>query len=438
MDPAQRIPLKRSGVSRTALVLIASDTFFQGIRYGLVLYLGFYSLSFLGAFLFGTAVGALLVVGIDFGINQHWIRLPVSDQALNRSAFIGVLLTKTGLSAAGMAGVLGLAAAGTWKIGPVSAMAGGLFLALLQGLAEACEAMCLARQRYGLVSLFRVWLGLSMYGLPLILGLLFAASSGEEGLYAALQIASITSVATLCWYAWSAAGSLPAGPAGGMRDYRRAWWDARWLGLNQTAIVVDVRAPLVILGLMLGGTAVGLYGLVQRTTAIVELAWASLSKLLLKSYAETAAAGGKADVRHRMLAASKLTGLIMVGATVSVWAATLSIERVMALSEETSIAFSLLRWALVAISFSSLKRPLVAGLLALHQERVVSRINVLSAVAGIIMIPLLILSFGIWGPVIGWILLVCMACFLLIRNFLSIQFAPQPGVDVPFPQRAGI
>jgi O-antigen/teichoic acid export membrane protein len=197
---------------------------------------------------------------------------------------------------------------------------------------------------------------------------------------------------------------------------------------------------LVILGLMLGGPAVGLYGLVQRTTAVVELAWASLSKVLLKSYAETAAAGGTVDVRHRMLAASKLTGLIMLGMTFSVWAATLSIERVLTLSEETSIALSLLRWALIAISLSSLKRPLVAGLLALFQERVISRINVLSAAAGLIAIPLLILSFGLWGPVIGWILLEGVACLLLIRHFLSIPAAPGPDTDqpIPQPQRAGI
>ena len=139
---------------------------------------------------------------------------------------------------------------------------------------------------------------------------------------------------------------------------RDAWWDARWLGLNQTAIVVDVRAPFVIMGFMLGETAVGLYGLVQRTTAIVELAWASISKLLLKSYAETAATNGSQDVRSSMLAASKLTGCIMAGLTVSVWAISLYVGQVMELSEGTSVALSLLRWALVAISLSSLKRPL--------------------------------------------------------------------------------
>ncbi|HET6674934.1 MAG TPA: hypothetical protein VFG71_06330 [Nitrospiraceae bacterium] len=438
MDPAWRVPSQFTDLNRAALVLIISDTFFQGIRYALVLYLGFYSLSFLGAFLFGTAAGALLAVVIDFGINQHWIRLPASDPALNRTTFIRVLLAKSGLSVLGMAMVLGLSGAGAWNIGPLPAMAAGLFLASLQGLGETCEALCLARHRYGLVSLFRVWLGLSMYGLPLIVGSILAAQSGEEGLYIALQGASVLSVAMLYAYAWYAAGSLPSDAVKPNGGYRQAWWDARWLGLNQTAIVVDVRVPLLILGIMLGGTAVGLYGLVQRTTAIVELAWASLSKLLLKSYAETVSASGKAHVLSRMLAASKLTGLIVVGATVSVWTGTLFIERIMELTEETSIALSLLRWALVAIGLSSLKRPLVAGLLALHQERVVSRINVLSAMAGVMLIPFLILSFGIWGPVAGWILLEGVACLLLFRHFLSIPFAPKSGVDERMSQRAGI
>ncbi|WP_447602380.1 lipopolysaccharide biosynthesis protein [Nitrospira sp. Nam80] len=438
MNSTRQIHSGFAGLTRPVMWLIASDIFSQGIRYGLVLYLGFHSLAFLGAFLFGTATGALLAVIIDFGINQHWIRLPASDPALNRSTFTRVLLAKTGLSASGLMLILGIAGAATWNIGSMPAMAGGLLLALVQGLAEACESMCLARHRYRLVSLFRVWLGLSMYGLPLIMGLLFMAGGGDEEFSVLLQIASMTSVAMLCWYAWSAGVSLPSGAAESMAGYQQAWKEARWLGLNQTAIVVDVRAPLVILGLMLGGTAVGLYGLVQRTTAVVELVWASLSKLLLKSYAETASAGETADVRSRMLAASKLTGLIMVGATLSVWAGTLFIERGMDVSEERSVALSLLRWALVAITFSSLKRPLVTGLLALHHERVVSRINVLSAAGSIMLIPLLIFSFGIWGPVIGWTVLEGIACLLLIRHFLSIPFAPRSGVDEPLPQRAGI
>lgn len=424
-------------MSRPALLLIASDTFLQGTRYAFVLYLGYYSLPLLGAFLFGTALGALLAVMVDFGINQHWLRLQSSDPALARSAFVRVLLAKIGISVLGIAVIVGSAAAGLWSIAPLPAMAAGLFLTTLQGLAEACEAVCLARHRYHLVSLFRSLLGLAMYGLPLILGFFLTARKGDAGIYSALEGASGAGVALFCAYAWYAAGSLPSRSPGSM-GYRRAWWDARWLGVNQTAIVVDVRAPLVILGIMLGETAVGLYGLVQRTTAIVELAWASLSKLLLKSYAETASAGGGSDVRRRMLAAGKMTGLIMVCVTVSAWVVTLYLAQVMKLSEETSVALSLLRWALVAITLSSLKRPLIAGLLALYQERVVSRINLLSAVAGLVLIPLLVLSFGIWGPVVGWILLEGAACLLLVRHFLSIPSTPRSNLDGPVPQRAGV
>jgi O-antigen/teichoic acid export membrane protein len=312
-----------------------------------------------------------------------------------------------------------------------------LFLTTLQALAEACEAMFLAHHRYRLVSLFRILFSLAMYGLPLILGLALSARHGDAGLYSALEGASVAGVALFCCYAWYVAGSLTPGSSGAI-GYGHAWWDARWLGVNQTAIVVDVRAPLVILGIMLGETALGLYGLVQRTTAIVELAWASLSKLLLKSYAEAALGSGEADVGRRIFTAGKVTGLIMVCVTVSVWAVTLSLQHVMTLSEETGIALSLLRWALVAITLSSLKRPLIAGLLALYQERVVSRINVLSAVAGLVLIPLLILSLGIWGPVVGWIVLEGAAGLLLIRRFLSIPSSPRSNLDGPLAQRAGI
>ena len=423
-------------MGRPALLLIVSDTFLQGARYAFVLYLGYASLSLLGSFLFGAALGALLAVVVDFGINQHWLRLQSSDPAFTRSSFIRVLLAKTGWSVLGMAVIIGSAGAGLWSITPLPAMAAGLFLTTLQGLAEACEAMFLAHHRYRLVSLFRSLFGSALYGVPVILGFVLVARHGDAGIYSALEGASVAGVALFCGYAWYAAGSLPSNPSSAT-GYRHACWDARWLGVNQTAIVVDVRAPLVILGIMLGETAVGLYGLVQRTTAIVELAWASLSKLLLKSYAETASASGGADVRRRMLAASKMTGLIMVCVTVSAWVITLYLAQVMELSEETSVALSLLRWALVAITLSSLKRPPIAGLLALYQEQVVSRINILSAAAGLVLIPLLVLSFGIWGPVVGWIFLEGAACLLLIRHFLSIPSTPRSNLDGPVPQRAG-
>ncbi|HJR76504.1 MAG TPA: hypothetical protein VJ805_06005 [Nitrospiraceae bacterium] len=426
-----------SSVSRPALPLIVSDTLLQGARYAFILYIGYESISSLGSFLFGAALGALLAVVVDFGINQHWLRLDEADSALSRLAFIRVFLTKAGISVLGMALISAPAAAGYAPVTAASIMAAGLFLAILQGLADACEAMGLARHRYQLVSLFRILFGVAMYGLPLLISFSMTAGDGDTSIRGLLWGASIAGSVLVCCYAWYVADCLPAVSSNAV-GYRDAWWDSRWLGVNQTAIVVDVRAPLVILALMLGETAVGLYGLVQRTTAIVELAWASLSRLLLKSYAETASASGAADVRGRMLAAGKMTGLVMATITVFGWLITIYIEKQMQLSQETEIALSLLRWGLVAISLSSLKRPLIAGLLALFKERLVSRVNLLSAAAGLVLVPLLVLSFGIWGPVVGWILVEGAACVLLIRHFLAIPSTPQSNLDGPVPQRAGV
>jgi O-antigen/teichoic acid export membrane protein len=424
-------------LSRPALLLIVSDTVLQGARYAFILYLGYESVSLLGSFLFGAAVGALFAVVVDFGIGQHWIRLEAADPALTRAVFNRVLLAKSVLSVLGMALIIGIAAADALPVTNLPVMAAGLFLTILQGLAESCEAMGLARHRYHLVSVFRILFSLTVYGFPVLLSIAATSQTGETTIHDVLSSASIAGLLLFGLYVWNIARSLPSVSAGGI-GYRHAWWAARWLGVNQAAIVVDVRAPLVILGIMLGDTAVGLYGLVQRTTAIVELAWASLSKLLLKSYAETVSASGPADVRARMLAAGKVTGLIMAGVMIFGWTITMYIQKMMELSEETAVALSLLRWGLVAISLSSLKRPLIAGLLALYQDRTVSRINLLSAAAGLLLIPLLILSLGIWGPAIGWILLEGAACILLVRCFLSIPSTPQSNLGESVPQRAGV
>ena len=418
------------------MLLIISDTLLQGLRYAFVLYLGSYSFSLLGAFLFGTAMGSLLSVVVDFGINQHWIRLNLSDPALSRTAFMQVLPAKIGLSVLGMAVIVGLAGAGLWRITPLPVMAGGLFLTVLQMWAEACEAIALAFRWYRLVSLFRAGLSFAMYAVPLALGFVLTDPAADAAVYVVLQTSAVAGTLILICYAWFVAKSLAPSPAG--IGYAALWWDARWLGMNQAAIVVDVRSPLVILGIMLGETAVGVYGLVQRTTAIVELAWASLSKLLLKSYADTASGSGVEKVRSRMVAATRLTGIVMAGLTVLIWMMSSYIEQARQWSEEMSVALSLLRWSLVAISFSSLKRPLIAGLLALYQERAVCRINVYSAAGGVAVIPLLILYLGVWGPVVGWIFLEAAACLLLIHRFLSIRRHPRSKLDAPLSQSAGI
>ena len=102
------------------------------------------------------------------------------------------------------------------------------------------------------------------------------------------------------------------------------------------------------------------------------------------------------------------------------------------------VALALLRWSMVAISLSSVKRPFISGLLALNKERAVCRINVISAVAGVALIPLLILSHGVWGPVIGWILLEAAAGLLLIHLLFSIRGKPRSKLDETLSRHAGI
>lgn len=191
--------------------------------------------------------------------------------------------------------------------------------------------------------------------------------------------------------------------------------------MNQLAIVVDVRAPLILLGILLGEAAVGLYGLIQRTTAVVELAWASLSKLLLKSYAEEAATQGSGLLRHHVVRASWVTGLVMAVGGTAVWVGSRLLEQQGGWSQDLQTSFGLLRWATVAIGLSSLKRPVLLGLIAMRRERDVCAVNLLSAVAGLMSIPFLIWSLGIWGPIVAAVVLEAMALLLLLSFFRAAQ-----------------
>ena len=236
-------------------------------------------------------------------------------------------------------------------------------------------------------------------------------------------------------YIWKVAVSLHGQENSGV-GYGEAWWDARWLGMNQLAVVVDVRVPLIILGFMLGETAVGLYGLVQRTTAVVELAWASISRLLLTSYSELVGEHGVWRMRTQVIHAGRVTVVIMAAAAISLWCGGLLIARIVKLSSEAAIALSLLQWAIVAIGLSSIKRPFVSGLIALYQDRAIGRVNMGVAAAGLILVPLLIAYLGIWGPVLGWVILEAVACVLIIHFFLSVPLAPEANPDPALTPRA--
>mgnify|MGYP000682772312 CR=1 FL=1 len=65
-----------TSVSRAAGPLILSDVLLQGMRYLLLLYLGYRSLAYTGAFLLGSALGAVL----GFALNAA-LQLGVKEEA---------------------------------------------------------------------------------------------------------------------------------------------------------------------------------------------------------------------------------------------------------------------------------------------------------------------------------------------------------------------
>jgi len=307
------------------------------------------------------------------------------------------------------------------------AMVVGIGLAATQVLAETCEAAGLSLHRYQMVALFRVLMSVGMYGVPLVLAWTLQQEANHAGLDLALLAGLMIGVLLCGLYAWRMMALLPGGTYGN-RGYRRAWWEARWLGLNQIAIVLDVRAPLLILGFMLGASAVGLYGLVQRTTAVVELAWASLSRLLLRSYAEMVGEKGSDQIKARVRMAGLVTVAVMAIASAGLWSAIIFYGRFAEVSTETVVALSLLQWAVVAIGFSSVKRPFVSGLIALFQERLVCRVNVTAALIGLLLVPLCIRYWGIWGPVMAWIVLEVAACLVLVLLFFYVSGQARPAL----------
>lgn len=422
-EPAETAP----SLGQAAFPLVASDAVLQGARYAFLLYLGDRSLSDLGAFLMGAAAGSLLGVIADFGISQHWLRSALSQAPLTRRTFLAVMLGKGLWSCLGSLALGFLILGGVWKVTAPLAMGIGLLLMVLQALGDSCEAAGLLLRRYRTVVLFRIVFSVGLYLLPLACGVLLSGGYESGGTLLPLGLAGAGGVLLTSLYMMNVADVLPHDTKRSVR-YTEAWWAARWLGFNQVAVVVDVRAPLIILGLMLGEAAVGLYGLVQRTTAVVELAWASISRLLLTSYSELIGGQGAATMRLRVVQAGRVTASLMMALMLAVWGAGLLFTRTTSLSSDTAVALSLLQWAVVAIGFSSIKRPFVSGLMALFQERLVCRVNVTAALLGLVLVPLGILYWGIWGPVITWIVLEAAACLVLVWWFLRISDEAPPDI----------
>lgn len=416
-----------SSLGRAALPLIVSDVALQGARYIFILYLGSQSLTYLGSFLMGGAMGSLLGVLTDFGISQHWLRLGTKGACLTRRTFTGVLLGKIICSLLGLLLLGALVIGGLWNVSTPPAMAIGILLMALQALAETCEAVGLLFHRYAAVSLFRLLQSLGVYALPLLCGALLGQRHDSDASMVTLVTAAVGGMVVSSLYVWKVVGAFSGQENSGI-GYGEAWWDARWLGLNQLAVVTDVRAPLIILGFMLGETAVGLYGLVQRTTAVVELAWASISRLLLTSYSELLGEQGVKKLRTQVAHAGRVTAVVMGAAAMCVWGATFVLVRMAEWPSDMVLAISLLQWAVVAIGFSSVKRPYVSGMMALFQERFVCRVNVTAALIGLLLVPLGIRYWGIWGPVLAWIILEFGACLVLVLSFEYLSGRARPAL----------
>lgn len=434
-ERATRGPSNRLG--RTALPLLASDAALQGARYAFIVYLGYRSLPLLGSFLIGAAWGAFLGVLTDFGISQHWLRSAGAASLPTRHMFFSVIRGKLLFSLLGVLMLVLLARAGIGNITAPVAMATGLLLMATQSFGDTCEAVSLSQSRYATVSRFRGLMTLGGYVVPLAYGVWVGQNDSIKGVVTTLGLAAVAGVLVSSLYVWNV-GCTMRGDAQGGAGYREIWWGARWLGLNQLAIVIDVRAPLIMLGLMLGETAVGLYGLVQRTTAIVELAWASLARLLLTSYAELGVREQVQEIRTEVMRAGRLTGLIMAALAACIWAGVFFVLGRGNLSTEAALALVLLKWGSLAIALSSFKRPFVLGLIALYHERAVCRVNGLSAAAGLLLVPAGIIYLGIWGPVAAWVVLEAAACIVIVHLFLAMTRRVQAKAEPPLSQRAAL
>jgi hypothetical protein len=55
----------------------------------------------------------------------------------------------------------------------------------------------------------------------------------------------------------------------------------------------------------------------------------------------------------------------------------------------------------------------------------------------LVLVPILILWLGMWGPIIGWIVLEAAACLLLFHQALSVPYASPTDLGGSVPQRAG-
>ncbi|MDR4473478.1 MAG: hypothetical protein MRJ92_12815 [Nitrospira sp.] len=182
---------------------------------------------------------------------------------------------------------------------------------------DLCDAVGLSA-RYGTVSRFRWFLAIG-YLAPVAWVYFLGEAPALGGLVTVLVIAALAGFLTLsCLYLVTQIASTLAVSDEAGAGFREVLWQSRWLGLNQLAIVVDVRAPLIILRLMLGETAVGLYGLVQRTTAVVEIGLGLDLQVLMRLFGtrcEQSSRGGGLQVWR----AARLTGLMTATLAAGLW-----------------------------------------------------------------------------------------------------------------------
>jgi hypothetical protein len=276
----------------------------------------------------------------------------------------------------------------------------GLIMANLHALVETCESVGFLFRRHHLVALVRVVLGLMMYAMPAAAALFMGRPSGEVMIQPLLSAGLLAGLLILSGYVWKTSRMLVDGPeseqgvpphlAGvpvvgpqSARDRGGCPGSSGALGFVARG---NGRRPLRVRATHDRGGRVGLGVDLQIAAQVL------CGGRLLK--------GGRVVQQH-VRRASWVTGTAMIVGIAGVWIGVHYIERLDRWSEDVRTGLALLRWAAVAIGLSSLKRPLVLGLIALHHEREVCTVNVLSAAAGLTFIPFLIWSLSIWGPLVA-------------------------------------
>lgn len=170
-------------------------------------------------------------------------------------------------------------------------------------------------------------------------------------------------------------------------------------GVQNTAFILLILSPFVLLGALSNTTELGLFGVSQRLVAVILLALTAISQFAMRDFSRAFGVGDFGMLAAALTTSFRLTFAASIALTLPLVA--FAPFWVLIFGKGFAAAASVLAVLSIGICAQCLGMPFQAALFATNNERAARNVTIVCAAIGIALNALLVASWGALGAALG-------------------------------------